>query len=127
MKIEKSVLAARIVLGLIFTVFGLNGFLNFLPMPPMPGAAGAFAGAMAATGYLFPFIKSVEVITGLMILTGIQLPFALILLAPVAINIFLFHLILVGPSTIGMAVVILALMIFLAYKNKENYRGIFKK
>ena len=43
---------ARIVLGLIFFVFGLNGFLHFLPQPPMTGPAGAFVGALASSGYL---------------------------------------------------------------------------
>ncbi|MGK5089562.1 acyltransferase [Bdellovibrionota bacterium FG-2] len=127
MKSKYAVIGARILLGLIFTVFGLNGFLGFLPMPPMPGPAGAFAGALAASGYFFPFMKSIEVITGVMILTGFQLPFALILLAPIAINIFLFHLLLVGPATIAMPVVILALMVFLAYSYRDHYASIFKK
>jgi putative oxidoreductase len=126
MKLSKPALAARTLLGLIFTVFGLNGFLGFIPMPPMEGAGGAFMGALAATGYMFPFIKGTEVITGLMLLFGFQAPLALILLAPVAIHIFLFHLILVGPTTIGMAVVILASMAFLAWNLREHYRGIFK-
>ena len=127
MKSKYAVIGARVILGLIFAVFGLNGFFQFMPMPPMPGPAGAFAGALAASGYFFPFMKSIEVITGVMILTGIQLPFALILLAPIAINIFLFHLFLVGPGTIGMAVVILALMLFLAWNFRSHYAAIFKK
>ena len=46
--------AARILLGLFFFVFGLNGFLQFLPQPPVPQTRGAFMGALAATGYTFP-------------------------------------------------------------------------
>src|ERR1700733_9388905 len=47
---------ARVLLGLVFVVFGLNGFFGFLPVPAHPGAAGAFLGALGATGYMFPLL-----------------------------------------------------------------------
>ena len=50
--------AARLFLGLVFTVFGLNFFLHFIPTPPPPPRAGAFAGALFASGYLFPLLKT---------------------------------------------------------------------
>lgn len=124
---NKAQLVARILLGLIFTVFGLNGFLNFLPMPPMPEAAGAFAGALAATGYMFPLIKGIEVITGLMLLAGFQVPFALLLLAPIVVNILAFHVILTGVANSGMAIFIALLIAFLAKTYWSNYKGIFAK
>ena len=60
---------ARIVLGLIFTVFGLNGFFNFMPAPAFPEPAGAFLGALAGTGYFFPFLKITETACGVLLLT----------------------------------------------------------
>ncbi len=61
---------ARILLGLPFFVFGLNGFLHFIPQPPMPGPAGAFAGALFASGYLFPLLKGTEVVASLLLLSN---------------------------------------------------------
>jgi uncharacterized membrane protein YphA (DoxX/SURF4 family) len=97
----KVVLILRILLGLIFTVFGLNGFLNFLPPPEMPPAAGEFIGALAASGYLLTLTKAVEVIGGVLLLLGRWVPFALILLGPVVVNILLFHLYLAPDPAAG--------------------------
>ena len=59
---SKLALVARIILGLIFFIFGLNGFFHFIPVPPMPEAAGAFMGALAKTGYMIPLIKIFEIL-----------------------------------------------------------------
>jgi uncharacterized membrane protein YphA (DoxX/SURF4 family) len=96
---SKAQTAARIVLGGGFVVFGLNGFLNFMPMPPHPGPAGEFLGALGASGYMFPLIKGIELVTGLLLLAGRYVPLALTLLAPVMVNILAFHLFL-EPSSI---------------------------
>src|SRR5580658_10205309 len=69
--------AARLLLGLVFFVLGLNGFLQFLPTPPAPERATAFVGALIATGYMFPLIKSVEVICGALLLSNRLVPLAL--------------------------------------------------
>src|SRR5438876_10334451 len=84
--------AARLFLGLVFTVFGLNFFLHFLPTPPLTPRAGAFAGALFATGYLFPLLKITEVVAGLLLLSNRFVPLALAVLAPVVINVVGFHL-----------------------------------
>ncbi len=122
----KVVLAARILLGLIFFVFGLNGFLQFLPQPPMPEAAGAFAGALAATGYMFPLIKGIEVICGALLLAGQFVPLALVLLAPIIVNIVLFHAVL-APEGVVMTIVILALELVLARANWSAYAPLLKR
>lgn len=121
---SKLPMIARILLGLIFFVFGLNGFLNFLPAPPMPEAAGAFAGALAATGYMFPLIKGVEVLVGLMLLTNKFAPLALIILAPVTVNIVLFHGVL-APAGLALPVIILLLHLYLASTYKSAYKPLF--
>ena len=54
---DKAVLIARILLGLVFALFGLNGFVQFLPPPEVNEAAGKFMGALQETGYMFPLIK----------------------------------------------------------------------
>ena len=112
--------ATRILLGLIFFVFGLNGFLQFLPQPPLPDRAGGFIGALVATGYLLPMIKATEVIAGLFLLTNRLVPLALLLLAPIVVNIFAFHTILTPPNPV--AFVVLLGEIYLAW----SYRDIFR-
>ncbi|MFQ5349383.1 MAG: acyltransferase, partial [Thermoanaerobaculia bacterium] len=73
----KMTLVARILFGLAFTVFGINGFLNFLPPPEPSAEGGAFLGALMATGYFFPFLKIVETVCGVLILIGRWVPLAL--------------------------------------------------
>jgi uncharacterized membrane protein YphA (DoxX/SURF4 family) len=120
--VSKIPTVARVLLGLIFAVFGLNGFLHFIPTPPMSGPAGAFGGAMFATGYLFQLLKSTEVIAGLLLLSNRFVPLALALLAPVVVNIVAFHTFL-APSGLPLPLVILALEIYLARSYREAYSG----
>ncbi len=121
----KAIIGARIVLGLIFFVFGLNGFLNFLPAPPLEGKGLEFIMALANTGYMFPIIKGTEVVAGALLLAGIAVPFALVILAPIALNILLFHTIL-APAP-ALPLVILALGLFLAWNQKEIFAPLFRK
>jgi uncharacterized membrane protein YphA (DoxX/SURF4 family) len=112
--------AARLFLGLAFTVFGLNFFLHFLPMPPPPPRAGAFLGALFASGYLLPLLKGTEVAAGLLLLAGRFVPLALAVLAPVLINILGFHLFL-EPSGLPLPLALLAAELYLA----RSYRAAF--
>jgi uncharacterized membrane protein YphA (DoxX/SURF4 family) len=121
---SKLQLPARLVLGSIFVLFGLNGFLHFLPQPPSPPAAAAFGGALAATGYMFPLIKGIEVLTGLLLLSGRFVPLALILLAPVVVNIVAFHLFL-APAGLALPFVVLALGLYLAWTERAAYAPLF--
>lgn len=119
---QKLPAVARILLGLVFLVFGLNGFLSFLPMPPLPESAGAFMGALAATGYMLPLIKGTEVVAGLLLLSGRFVPLALVLLAPIIVNIAFFHAVLApNPVTV---VLLLALELYLAWAYRDAFRGV---
>ena len=113
-------IAARTLLGLLFTVFGANGFLHFLPNPPSTAAGGAFLGALAAAGYMFPLIKSTELIAGLLLLGGRFVPLALTLLAPVIVNIVAFHAVL-APAGVGIALFTVVLEGYVAW----TYRAAF--
>lgn len=122
---SKLPIAARILLGLVFFVFGLNGFLQFIPQPPLPESAGAFMGAMAATGYMFPLIKGTEVVAGLLLLGGRFVPLALVLLAPIIVNIAFFHVVL-APVNMVMVVVLLALEGYLAWAYRDAFAGVLQ-
>src|SRR5580658_5438928 len=112
--------AARLLLGLVFVVFGLNGFLQFLPMPPAPDKALAFMGALAASGYMFPLIKSVEVVGGALLLSNRFVPLALAIVAPNVVNIVLFHAVL-APGGLPVAIVVLVLELFAAWSYRDAY------
>jgi uncharacterized membrane protein YphA (DoxX/SURF4 family) len=111
---------ARLFLGLIFTVFGLNFFLHFLPTPPPPPRAAAFAGALFASGYLFPLLKAIEVVAGIALLSGRLVPLALAVMAPIVINILGYHLFL-APDGLPIPLAILAAELYLA----RTYRAAF--
>jgi hypothetical protein len=87
----------------------------------MPPGSVALAGAFLASGYMFPLIKGTEVVVGALLLANRFVPLALVLLAPVMVNIVLFHAFL-APSGIGMAIVLVALQLFLAWTNRRAYR-----
>jgi putative oxidoreductase len=126
---KKAPLIARVILGLIFFVFGLNGFLNFIPMPTeMPENMKTYMAGLMATGYFFPLLKGTEVVCGFLLLIGAFVPLALIVLAPIVLNIFLTHLFM-DPSGTGMGAVIGLLVVYLAFfasPYKEVVRQIFK-
>ena len=113
----------RILLGLVFVVFGLNGFLHFIPQPKdaMPPGAMDFFGALVKTNYMIPLIFATQTLGGALLLLNRFVPLALTLLAPVVVNIILFHLFL-APSGIPVATVVVVLELFLAWR----YRGAFR-
>jgi hypothetical protein len=115
--------AGRVLLGLVFFVFGLNGFLSFIPAPKEMPPEGAMALGMAfmKSGYLFELIKGTEVLVGALLLCNRLVPLALVLLAPVALNILAFHLFL-APEGTGLAFVIVGLNMYLAWSYRAAYR-----
>jgi uncharacterized membrane protein YphA (DoxX/SURF4 family) len=114
------VIIARVVLGLVFFVFGLNGLHPFMQNPPAPPAAAAFFGALFATRYMFFLIFGTQVLGGALLLIGVAVPFALTILAPVIVNIVFFHIFL-SPALLPMALVVTAFELFLAW----HYRAVF--
>ena len=84
------VIIARILLGLMFFVFGLNPFLKFLPMPPLTGVWGQFLGALVDSHYVW-IIGVTQVVSGALFLIGRYVPLAIALSGPVIVNIIAYH------------------------------------
>ena len=118
---------ARLLLGLIFLVFGLNFFLHFIPNSQQPeGRAAAFLGGLFQTGYFFLLLKSVEVIAGLFLVLNFFVPLTLVILMPISLNILLFHSFLEPTGmTLVISALILVLQLFLAWGYRSQYRQLF--
>src|ERR1700736_5565786 len=115
---------ARYLLGLMFTLFGLNGFLNFIHQPPPTNPlALQFFGAIVASHFA-AFFFAVQLIGGLLLLSGFFVPLALTVLAAELYNILAFHLTL-APASIapGLVASVLWVLVFLQYR--ESFKGIF--
>lgn len=105
------ILGARIIEGLIFLIFGLNGILHFFKMPLPTGDALTWFGIMAAHHWI-NFVAVVQLIGGLLLLVGRFVPLALTILAPVIVNILLYHALL-WPHGAALAIVVLIMELFL--------------
>jgi uncharacterized membrane protein YphA (DoxX/SURF4 family) len=117
-------LIARLLLGLVFVVFGLNGFLNFLSMGPMPtGLAGQFIGALFLSHY-FWVVAALQIAGGALLLVNRFVPLGLVLLGPVIVNILLYH-VLLNPTGIALALVVTVLWLIVFYGRRQYFSGIF--
>ncbi|MGB0678979.1 MAG: DoxX family protein [Polyangiales bacterium] len=123
--LAKLPLLARLLLGLLFVVFGLNGFLHFIAMQPPTGAAGRYLGGLMAAGYFFPLLKGTEIVVGIALLSGRYVPLALTILAPITVQIVAYHLFL-APAGIGMTLVILALHLYLAWVYRDAFQPLLR-
>jgi hypothetical protein len=119
-----AILVARVLVGLPLLVFGLAYFLGLMPPPPsdFPENATKFITALAASGYL-DVVKVLEVTGGVLVLSGRLAPLGLVLLTPVAVNIALFDVLLVGKPALG--VVLTALCVFLVWAYRSHFAPVF--
>jgi putative oxidoreductase len=114
---------ARVLLGLLFTVFGLNGFLHFIPMQSPTGLAGQYMGALFLSHYLVA-VFLLQLIGGLLLLANRYVPFGLLLLGPVLVNILLFHSTM-APAGLPMALVATALWLVIFSGVRKAFAGVF--
>lgn len=119
-----ATLVARIVLGLIFTLAGLNGFLHFLPLPPKPAVATQFIGLLDATHYMVP-VFALQLIGGLLFLVNRFVPLALTLIAPVLVNILLFHLLMDLHGTLPGAIATLCWAVVF-HRHRQAFAPLFQ-
>ena len=115
----------RILLGLVFVVFGANGFLRFLPVPPLPqGLVGEFIHSFMASGYVY-VVAGCQVIGGLLLLIGRFVPLGLTILGPVIVNIVVFHLVL-AKDGLALAIIIAILYSFLVWRYRTAFAPLFR-
>ena len=116
---------ARVLLGLIFVVFGSNAFLHFIPVPPPPPTlAGDFSKVFIASGYA-TVIGALQIIGGLLLLIGRFVPLALTILGAIIVNILIFHA-LMAPESIGPGLVVAVLEVFLVWRYRDAFAGLLR-
>src|SRR5882762_8997824 len=115
---------ARYLTGVIFLVFGLNGFLHFIPLPPPGGIAGQFMGALYVSHYLW-VIFGFQVIAGVLLLVNRYVPLAVAVLAPIIVNILVFHA-LMAPSGLPLALFVALLWIVIFVDVRPAFAALFQ-
>jgi putative oxidoreductase len=118
-------LIGRYLLGLGFVIFGLNGFLQFIPQPPMPiGPAGDYMNVMMSTHYMAP-VFALQLIGGILLLINRYVPLALVVLAPILVNILLFHS-LMQPAGLPIALLFAILWLLVFASVRSAFAGLFQ-
>ncbi len=117
---QKAALVVRILLGLMLVIFGLNKFFQFMPAMQFAPSAMEFMKALMATGYMLKLIALVEIATGALLLLNRFVALALVLLAPLTVNILLFHLFL-DVSKILPGLLVAIMQAYLAYVNRAKF------
>ena len=120
-----ATIIARILLGLVFVVFGSNAFLHFIPMPPPPaGLAGDFMKSLFMSQYFY-VIAVTQILGGLLVLSGRFTALGLLFLGPVIVNILSFHIFL-NHEGLPLAIVVAVLALFLLWQKRSNFAGLLK-
>lgn len=116
---------ARYLLGLIFTVFGLNGFLHFISQPPPTSPLAVQYMTVMMTSHYFVLVFLIQLVAGLLLLANRFVPLALILLAPIIVNILLFHG-LMDPGGIGAGLFVTVLWLIVFAGVRRTFNGLLQ-
>jgi uncharacterized membrane protein YphA (DoxX/SURF4 family) len=116
-------LIARVLLGLIFVMFGSNVFLHFLPMTTPPGLAGQFLTVLFVSKFVY-MVSVFQLIGGLLLLVNRFVPLALCILGAIIVNILTFH-ILIAPEGLPLAIVVTVLWFIVFARVRKAFTPIF--
>ena len=118
------VLIARILVGLIFVVFGLNTFLHFIPTPPFPpGPVKDFTTVMAATHYI-EVVGFFQVLGGLLLFINRWVPLGLTILAPILVNILTTHILVMHGGLFPVPILVVLLWFLIFWRYRAAFAGI---
>jgi uncharacterized membrane protein YphA (DoxX/SURF4 family) len=121
-----ATIIARILLGLMFVIFGLNFFLNFIHSPPPPpGLAGDYFKVFAASGYMY-VVGAMQLLSGVLLLIGRFVPLALTILAAMIFNIWTFHILMDPKDLFPMAIIAIVLEVFLIWSYRDRFAAILR-
>jgi hypothetical protein len=116
-------LIAKALMAFIYLLYGLNYFFHFFHAALPPGRAGDFEGGLIRSGYFFEYMEGMQIAAGLLLFTNRYVLFILVIMFPVSINIFLFHVFLLARGIVVATILIVA-NTFLLYAYRKYYTGI---
>jgi uncharacterized membrane protein YphA (DoxX/SURF4 family) len=118
-------LIARISLALIFVIYGVNYFIPLVSLPATSAAGQSLLDAFAASGFFLPLLRLTQVVTGVALLAGRFVPLALVIIAPIVVNIVLYDIFL-DPAGLPMGLLLLALLSFLGWAYCDDYECLLR-
>jgi uncharacterized membrane protein YphA (DoxX/SURF4 family) len=121
----RIILGARVLLGVVFFIPGVIGLLNLAPLPTTTPAAAQFVEAMVASGYLSQALSVFEIVCGLALIAGFFVPLALVLLAPIIVNIML-YLVFLDHAGLPIGIGVVLLELFLVFFHRSAYLGLMQ-
>lgn len=119
-----AIIIVRILLGLLFLFASVAYFFDLAPAPELEGDMAIYSEGLAASGYIFPVIKTVELLCGLAFVSGFFVPLATVVIFPISVNILFVHLLL-DPAGLPVALFVILANLFLAYACRNHYRALF--
>ena len=120
-----TVIVVRSLMGLLFLFASITFLFKLITPPPPTGAMKVFSDGLAASRYLLPTVKVIELACGLAFLSGRFVPLATVLITPIIVNIVLVHAFL-GPEGLPLAIFLVLANGLLAYHHRESYRPLFR-
>lgn len=120
-----AVVIVRSLMGLLLLFASISYFLNLGPQPESQGAMKTFEVGIAASVYLLPTAKAVELLCGLLFVIGRFVPLATILIAPILVNIFLINAFML-PENLPIAAFLVLSNAFVAYFHRDAYAPLFR-
>jgi uncharacterized membrane protein YphA (DoxX/SURF4 family) len=120
-----AVIIVRVLMGLIFLFSSVVVLFHLVPTPELTGKVKLFNDGLAASGYFMTFLKSLELICSIALITGFFTRLATIVIFPITINIFIFHAFL-APEALLIAAFMLLGNLFLIYNYRKSYEPLLQ-
>ncbi len=123
MKVARTIL--RLLFGAAWLFFGLNGFFQWMPPPkdPLPAPAAALFQGLVGSGYMMHFISGTQVFAGVLLVSGLFVPLALTVLAPMLLNIVAFH-VYANRDGLHIALAFTAIELVLVFLYRKAFTGV---
>lgn len=123
---EKVSLYARYLLALALLVFGLNKFIGFMPMPEYGPGSPQLNYMVGLSGvHIFPILGIIYIASAVLLATNRLVGLVSVILAAVAFNFTLFHLVL-DPAGLVPALVVVVLLALVMLGNKDKFEGLLR-